>query len=100
MSYQDGGLDTALKGKRKNPLIDDIIDKPSLAVFLDLSEDTITNYQKRYGLPFIPIGEKTYFSIQSVYKWFKENETTLVPKEIEKNGGSTKASKESNKVKI
>ena len=100
MSYQDGGLDIALKGKRKNPLVDDIIDKSSLALYLDRSEETITNWQKEYGLPFISIGDKTFFSVQSVYKWFKEREKTLVPEKIQKNRGKGKTSKGLEKVKI
>ena len=71
MSYKgNSGLDKALKGTRKNPLIDDIITKGGLAEFLGCTPETITYYQKEYGLPFIPVGRDTYFSTRSVHKWF------------------------------
>ena len=99
-NYASGTLDTALKGKRKNPLVDDIVDKPSLALYLDCSEDTITNYQKDFGLPFIKIGASTYFSIKSVYKWLMENEKTLLPERELKKEGKGKTSKEGKKIEI
>jgi len=85
MNYENGGLDTALKGKRKNHLVDDIIDKPSLAEYLNQTEETITNWQRDYGLPFVSIGRQTFFSIKSIYKWLMEREQTLLPeKELKK----------------
>ena len=91
--YENGNMDKALTGKRKNPLVDDIVDKPSLALYLDCHEETIRNYQKEFGLPFIKIGSNSYFSIKSVYKWLMENERTLVPEKELKKEGLTKPSK-------
>ena len=85
--YENGNMDKALTGKRKNPLVDDIIDKPSLAEYLNQTEETITNWQKEQGLPFISIGRQTFFSVKSVYKWIMEREQTLLSeKELEKGG--------------
>lgn len=85
----------ALRGKRKNPLIDDIVDKPNLACFLLKTEETITKYQKEEGLPFIPVGKETYFSVKAVHKWMLGRQMTLVPdkEKIKKNGGLGKRSK-------
>jgi len=99
-NYESGTLDIALKGKRKNPLVDDIVDKPSLALYLDCHEETIRNYQKEFGLPFIKIGSNTYFSIKSVYKWLMENERTLLPEKELKKEAKGKTSKEGNEVTI
>lgn len=84
-NYENGNMDKALTGKRKNPLVDDIIDKPSLAEYLGQTEDTITVWQKDHGLPFISVGRQTFFSVKSVYKWLMEREQTLLSeKELEK----------------
>ena len=84
----------ALSGRRKNCLIDDIVDKENLAIFLGRTEESITYYQKEYGLPFIPLGRDTYFSIKIVYRWLKDREVTLVPeKEGQKKKGMAKTSK-------
>lgn len=99
-NYAAGTLDKALTGKRKNLLVDDIVDKPSLALYLNCSEDTITNYQKDFGLPFIKIGAGTYFSIKSVYKWLMENEKTLLPERELKKEGEGKPSKGLEKIEI
>ena len=97
MGYKANNMDVALKGKRKNPLIDDIIDKDALADYIGCESRAITYYQKNMGLPFIPLGRDTYFSINSVYKWFIEREQTLLPekelKELKKEGEG-KTSKE------
>jgi len=86
-NYENGNMDKALTGKRKNPLVDDIIDKPSLAEYLNQTEDTITVWQKDYGLPFISVGRQTFFSIKSIYKWLIEKEQTLLAeKELKKEG--------------
>jgi len=100
MNYENGGLDIALKGKRKNHLVDDIIDKPSLAEYLNQTEETITNWQKDYGLPFVSIGRQTFFSIKSIYKWLMEREQTLVPEKELKKEGLTKESQGLDKVEI
>ena len=92
-NYENGNMDKALTGKRKNLLVDDIVDKPSLALYLNCHEETIRNYQKEFGLPFIKIGSNTYFSIKSVYKWLMERERTLVPEKELKKEGQGKTSK-------
>ena len=86
-NYDNGNMDKALTGKRKNPLVDDIVDKPSLAEYLDQETDTITAWQKDYGLPFISVGRQTFFSIRSIYKWLIEREQTLLSeKQLKKEG--------------
>ena len=82
MDFKQGEIGQALTGKRKNILVDDIIDKPSLAIYLDCSEETISYYQKEKALPFIPLGRKTYFSIKEIYGWLIERQTTLVPRKV------------------
>jgi len=99
-NYENGNMDKALTGKRKNPLVDDIIDKPSLAEYLNQTEDTITVWQKEHGLPFISIGRQTFFSIKSIYKWLMEREQTLLSEKELKKEGLTKTSKGGNKIEI
>lgn len=93
MGYKANNMGDALKGKRKNPLIDDIIDKDTLAEYIGCDPDTITYYQKTKGLPFIPLGRDTYFSVKTVYKWLIDREMTLVPEKEQKKEGLTKPSK-------
>ena len=94
MGYKgNNGLDIALKGKRKNPLIDDIIDKDALADYLGCEAHAITYYQKNMGLPFIPLGRDTYFSIKNVYKWLIEREKTLLSEKELKKEAKGKTSK-------
>ena len=93
-NYQNGNMDKALTGKRKNSLVDDIIDKPSLAEYLNQTEDTITVWQKDHGLPFISVGRQTFFSIKSIYKWLMERERTLLPEKELKKEAKGKSSRE------
>ncbi len=81
MGYKDSNMGKALEGKRKNPLVDDIVDKDTLAGYIGCDPKTITYYQKTLGLPFIPLGRDTYFRVQSIYKWLVEKEVTLVPEQ-------------------
>ena len=99
-NYDNGNMDKALTGKRKNPLVDDIVDKPSLAQYLDQETDTITTWQKDYGLPFINVGRQTFFSVKSVYKWLIEKEQMLLSEKELKKEGLTKPSKGLEKVEI
>lgn len=85
-NFKQGEIGQALTGKRKNILVDDIIDKPSLAIYLDCTDETISYYQKEKALPFIPLGRKTYFSVKEVYGWLIERQITLVSEKIEKTG--------------
>lgn len=80
--FRQGEMGQALAGKRKNILVDDIIGKPNLATYLDCTEETISYYQKEKGLPFVPLGRKTYFSVKEVYAWLIERQTTLVPEKV------------------
>lgn len=101
MGYKaNNGLDIALKGKRKNSLIDDIIDKDALADYLGCEPRAITYYQKTMGLPFIPLGRDTYFSIKNVYNWLLEREKTLLPEKELKKEGKGKTLKGLDKVEI
>lgn len=93
-NYAAGTLGIALKGKRKNAFVDDIIDKPSLAEYLNQTEDTITVWQKDHGLPFINVGRQTFFSIKSIYEWLMEREQTLVPEKELKKEAKGKSSRE------
>ena len=98
MGYKDSNMGNALKGKRKNLLVDDIVDKDTLAGYIGCDPKTITYYQKALGLPFIPLGRDTYFRVQSIYKWLIERETMLVPEQ--KKEGLTKPSKGGKNVQI
>ncbi len=89
-NFKQGEPGAALAGKRKNSLVDDIIDKPSLAIWLDCTDETISYYQKEKGLPFIPLGRKTYFSVKEVYQWLIERQTTLMPEKINSDNGNGK----------
>jgi len=98
MGYKDSNMGQALKGKRKNPLVDDIVDKDTLAGYIGCDPKTITYYQKTLGLPFIPLGRDTYFRVRSIYKLLIERELTLVPEQ--EKGAKGKRSKGGNKVEI
>ena len=89
MGYKANNMGDALKGKRKNPLVDDIVDKDTLADYIGCDPHTITYYQKEKGLPFIPLGRDTYFSVKSVYQWLIKRETSLLPEKDLKKEGST-----------
>ena len=93
MGYKEETLagDNFIKGKRKNPL-DDIISRRALSEFLGCAVETILEYVKEEGLPFILVGRDYYFSCRSLHKWFKKRETTLVPNK--KLGGMDKVSSE------
>ena len=93
MGYKANNMGDALKGKRKNPLMDDIIDKDALADYIGCETRAITYYQKTLGLPFILLGRDTYFSVKTVYKWLKAREMTLVPEKELKKEGLAKPSK-------
>ena len=93
MGYKANNMGDALKGKRKNPLIDDIIDKDTLANYIGCEARAITYYQKEKGLPFITLGRDTYFSVKSVYKWLMERERTLLPEKELKKEAKGKPSK-------
>ena len=87
MGYKANNMGDAFKGKRKNPLVDDIIDKDTLADYIGCEPRAITYYQKEKGLPFIPLGRDTYFSVKSVYKWLMKREQILLPEnELKKEG--------------
>jgi len=98
MSYKGNNMGEALKGKRKNKLMDDIIDKETLAEYIGCETRAITYYQKEKGLPFISLGRDTYFSVNSVYKWLMEREQTLLPEKELKEGAKGKTSKGLDKV--
>jgi len=98
MGYKDSNMGKALQGKRKNLLVDDIVDKDTLAGYIGCDPKTITYYQKTLGLPFIPLGRDTYFRVRSIYKWLIERETMLLPEQ--KNRAKGKPSKGGKKVEI
>lgn len=93
MGYKDETMagDNFIKGKRKNPL-DDIISRRAVSEFLGCAVETILEYVKEEGLPFILVGRDYYFSCRSLHKWFLHREATLVPKK--KLGGMNKVSSE------
>ena len=93
-NYLTSTMDKALTGKRKNLLVDDIVDKSSLAEYLNQTEETITNWQKEHGLPFISIGRQTFFSIKSIYEWLMKREQTLLPEKELKKEAKGKPSRE------
>jgi len=100
MGYKANNMGDALKGKRKNPLVDDIIDKDTLADYIGCEPRAISYYQKEKGLPFIPLGRDTYFSVITVYEWLKAREITLVPEKEQKKEGLTRTSKGLDKIEI
>lgn len=85
----------ALGKKNKNPL-DDWCDKVNLAIYLGLEdEETLTNWQKKEGLPFATVGRITFFSLSEIDKWLKARLVTLCPegqgqKEGQKKEGMNK----------
>ena len=100
MGYKANNMGEALKGKRKNPLVDDIVSKDDLAEYIGCEVHCITYYQKNMGLPFIPLGRDTYFSVKSVYKWLIDRKMILAPEKEQKKEGLTKTSKGLDKIEI
>ena len=68
----------ALGKKTKNPL-DDWCDKPNLAIHLGVEDETITDWQKKEGLPFAKIGRITLFSLKQIDKFLNARMMTLYP---------------------
>ena len=74
--YKASDMGTALKAKRKNPLVDDIIDEETLAQYMGCHSTTIRAYTRTMGLPFIPLGRDRYYSVKNVYKWLMARQIT------------------------
>ena len=72
--YKASDMGIALKGKRKNPLVDDIVDEETLAQYIGCHSTTIRYYTRKLGLPFIPLGRDRYYSVKSTYKWLMAKE--------------------------
>jgi len=56
-----------------NKVLTDIITEEALAKILDIKKETLRDHRKK-GLPYIKLGNKTYFSQKSVYIWLLKQE--------------------------
>jgi len=105
--YKASDMGIALKGKRKNPLVDDIVDEETLAEYIGCHPTTIRYYTRKMGLPFIPLGRDRYYSVKSTYDWLisrQKSNSVLIIEPGNGNGSKktplTKRSKGLVKVEI
>ena len=62
-----------VENSTSNKVLTDIITEKTLAEILDIKTDTLRDHRKK-GLPYIKLGNKTYFSQKSVYIWLLKQE--------------------------
>ena len=62
-----------VENSTSNKVLTDIITEEALSKILDISVSTLRAYRKK-GLPYIKVGNKTYFSQKSVYIWLLTQE--------------------------
>jgi len=62
-----------VENSTSNKVLTDIITEECLAKILDIKKETLRDHRKR-GLPYIKLGNKTYFSQKSVYIWLLKQE--------------------------
>ena len=62
-----------VENSTSNKVLTDIITEEALSKILDISVSTLRAYRKK-GLPYIKVGNKTYFSQKSVYIWLLKQE--------------------------
>ena len=63
----------AVENSTSNQVLKDIITEQALAKILDIKKETLRDHRKK-GLPYIKLGNKTYFSQKSVYIWLLKQE--------------------------
>ena len=63
----------AVEKSTSNQVLRDIITEKTLAEILSIKTETLRAYRKK-GLPYIKLGNKTYFSQKSVYIWLLKQE--------------------------
>jgi len=93
MGYKANNMGDALKGKRKNPLVDDIVDEDTLAEYIGCHSTTIRYYTRKLGLPFIPLGRDRYYSVKSTYNWLISKQKNNGQEKEQKKEGLTRTSK-------
>ena len=54
-------------------LLNEYVDRPSLAEGLHISQRTVARYEKR-GLPSVMIGGRKLYHLEAVAKWLKARE--------------------------
>ena len=62
-----------VENSTSNQVLKDIITEQALAKILDIKKETLRDHRKK-GLPYIKLGNKTYFSQKSVYIWLLKQE--------------------------
>lgn len=62
-----------VENSTSNKVLTDIITGEALSKILDIKKETLRNHRKK-GLPYIKVGNKTYFSQKSVYIWLLKQE--------------------------
>ena len=62
-----------VENSTSNKVLTDIITEKTLAEILEVKTETLRAYRKK-GLPYIKLGNKTYFSQKSVYIWLLKQE--------------------------
>ena len=62
-----------VENSTSNKVLTDIITEQALAKILDIKKETLRDHRKK-GLPYIKLGNKTYFSQKSVYIWLLKQE--------------------------
>lgn len=62
-----------VENSTSNQVLKDIITEEALSKILDIKKETLRDHRKK-GLPYIKLGNKTYFSQKSVYIWLLKQE--------------------------
>jgi hypothetical protein len=62
-----------VENSTSNKVLTDIITGQALSKILDIKKETLRDHRKK-GLPYIKVGNKTYFSQKSVYIWLLKQE--------------------------
>jgi len=62
-----------VENSTSNKVLTDIITEEALSKILDIKKETLRDHRKK-GLPYIKLGNKTYFSQKSVYIWLLKQE--------------------------
>lgn len=62
-----------VENSTSNKVLTDIITGEALSEILDIKKETLRDHRKK-GLPYIKVGNKTYFPQKSVYIWLLKQE--------------------------
>lgn len=73
-------------------MLENLLSEKSLAQKLNISYWTVRNFRIKYGMPFVPIGKKIFYNLESVTKWLQGREQTYLATDINVSTTLTKSS--------